>query len=63
MAKLLGDDAYKAARSQTVAKLNPMRDAFIAIAQKSSTTIQGLRSVSAAGGLPKTKSASTQRER
>lgn len=63
MAKLLGDDAYKAARSQTTEKLNPMRDAFIAIAKKSSTTVQGSQLESATEGSPKTGSGSAEREK
>ena len=43
MAKLLGDDAYKAARSQTTKKLDGMRGAFIAIAKEGSTNVQSSR--------------------
>lgn len=37
MAKLLGDDAYRAARRQTTEKMNLVLDAFIAIAKETAT--------------------------
>jgi hypothetical protein len=36
MSKLLGKEAYKAARTQTKEKLNPMKQAFIAIVKEGS---------------------------
>jgi hypothetical protein len=40
MTKLLGKDAYEAARNQTIKKLNPMKQAFIAVAKQASTANQ-----------------------
>ena len=40
MSKLLGKEAYKAARTQTKEKLNPMKQAFIAVVKESSAKTQ-----------------------
>ncbi len=62
MAKLLGEDAYKAARNQTTQKLNPMREAFIAIAKETSTiTVKSPQTTSTPGRSVKTKSHSSSR--
>jgi len=38
MVKSLGKEAYKAARDQTTQKLNPMKEAFIAVAKENKTS-------------------------
>ena len=52
MAKLLGEDAHKAARNQTIKKLRPMKKAFFSVAKETSQPKQNPKNLVSCTAIP-----------